>query len=130
MDATHLHCRRCGTVRPIRFEPLVAGEQSLGTGVYCGHCRTLAFTLLKPARFYCEICDDVRPALVERVEFGQTSGQTSGQGSCDFGVVLVCGGCFDGKAMLFAAATPSRFAGAAASERPAREPPSGRARRG
>ena len=122
MDATHLHCRRCGTVRPIRFEALLAGEQSLGTGVYCGHCRTLAFTLLKPARFYCEICDDVKPALVERVDLGQGAGE--------FGVVLVCGGCFDGKAMLFAAATPSRFAGAAASDRPAPEQPSGRARRG
>jgi hypothetical protein len=130
MDATHLHCRRCGTVRPIRFEALLAGEQSLGTGVYCAHCRHLAFTLLKPARFYCEICDDVQPALVERVDLGQGAGE--------FGVVLVCGGCFDGKAMLFAAsspsgtpsATPSRFAGAAASDGPAQEQTSGRARRG
>ena len=109
-------------MRPIRFEVLVAGEQSLGTGVYCAHCRHLAFTLLKPARFYCEICDDVQPALVERVDLGQGAGE--------FGVVLVCGGCFDGKAMLFAAPAPSRFAGAAASDRPAREQPSGRARRG
>ena len=110
-------------MRPIRFEVLVAGEQSLGTGVYCAHCRHLAFTLLKPARFYCEICDDVQPALVERVDLGQGAGE--------FGVVLVCGGCFDGKAMLFAApTTPSRFAGAAASDEPAQQQPSGRARRG
>ena len=122
MDATHLHCRRCGTVRPIRFEPLVPGEQSLGTGVYCAHCQQLAFTLLKAARFYCEICDDVQPALVERVDLGQAS--------TELGVVLVCGGCFDGKAMLFAQPTPNRYAGAEASDRPAREPPSGRARRG
>ena len=122
MDATHLHCSRCNTVRPIRFEALLSGEPSLGTGVYCAHCRLHAFTLLKPARFYCEICDDVQPALVERVELGQDRNE--------FGVLLVCGGCFDGKAMLFAAPTPSRYAGAAASDPSSREPRAGRARRG
>jgi hypothetical protein len=124
MDATHLHCVRCGTVRPIRFESLLAGEPSLGTSVYCGHCRALAFTLIKPARFYCEICDEVQPGLLERVPCSETTPEP--------GVMLVCGGCFDGKAMLFAAESSrrSRFAGAAASDPPPRELPSDRARRG
>jgi hypothetical protein len=122
MDATHLHCARCGTKRPIRFEPLVPREPSLGTCICCAQCHQHAFTLIKPARFYCEICDDVQPGLLERVELGGDAG--------DLGVLLVCGGCFDGKAMLYAAATPNRFAGAGASDPPARELPSGRARRG
>ena len=124
MDATHLNCLACATVRPIRFDPLLPGEPSLGTRVSCAHCRGHAFTLLKPARFYCEICDQVQPALLERVDAGPRGG---------LGVVLVCGGCFDAKAVLFAVAgapTASRFAGAAASDRPAPAPPSDRARRG
>jgi hypothetical protein len=102
MDATHLHCPRCRTMRPIRFEPLLAGEQSLGTSVYCAHCSYLAFTLIKPARFYCEICDDVQPALLERVELRA--------GGSEFGVLLVCAGCFDGKTLLCAVPPRSRSA--------------------
>jgi hypothetical protein len=121
MDATHLNCAACGTVRPIRFEPLLRGEPSLGTRVCCADCRQHAFTLLKPARFYCEICDEVQAALLERVEAGRRD---------ELGVVLVCAGCFDAKAVLFAVSRPNRFAGAAASGLPAPAPPSGRARRG
>ena len=121
MDATHLHCSRCRTMRPIRFEPLLPGEPSMGTCICCAQCRQHAFTLIKPARFYCEICDEVQPGLLERVQLDTTN---------ELGVLLVCGGCFDGKAMLYASTTPSRFAGAAASDPPAPELPSGRARRG
>jgi hypothetical protein len=121
MDATHLHCARCHSMQPIRFSPLLPGEPAMGTGVYCARCRELAFTLMKPARFYCEICDDVQAGLLERVEV---------PGRNELGVLLVCGGCFDGKAMLYATPTPNRFAGAAASDPPARELPSGRAPRG
>jgi hypothetical protein len=121
MDATHLNCTACGGIRPIRFEPLLSGEPSLGTCVYCAQCRQHAFTLLKPARFYCDVCDEVQAALLERVNTA-----TDGE----LGVLLVCGGCFDAKAMLYAWATPNRFAGAAASHPPARGLPSDRARRG
>jgi hypothetical protein len=122
MDATHLNCPACRTIRPIRFEPLLRGEPSLGTCVGCAHCRRHAFTLLRPARFYCEICDDVRPGLLERVEAERAEG---------LAVLLVCGGCFDAKAVLYAsAARPGRYAGAAASDPPPRELPSDRARRG
>jgi hypothetical protein len=94
MDATHLHCSRCESIQPIRFEALLPGEPSLGTSVYCARCRHLAFTLIRPARFYCEICDEVQPALLERVELGRAANE--------LGVLLVCGGCFDGKTMLYA----------------------------
>ena len=121
MDATHINCPACGTLRPIHFEPLLPGEPSLGTSVCCGYCRRHALTLLKPARFYCEICDDVQPGLLERVEIDCPQG---------LGVLLVCAGCFDAKALLYASPTLSRLAGAAASDRPPRGLPADRARRG
>ena len=121
MDATHLHCPHCGTARPIRFKPLLPGERSLGTCIGCAHCGRHAFTLIRPARFYCEICDEVQPAVLERIH-----------GDCAeaLGVLLVCAGCFDGKATIYASATPSRCAAAAASGPPAPEPRADRARRG
>jgi hypothetical protein len=111
MDATHLNCPGCRAVRPIRFEPLLAEEPSLGTCICCAHCRRHAFTLIKPARFYCEICDEVQPGLLERVALDD---------GLELGVLLVCAGCFDGKAMLYASSKPSRFAGAGASDPPVR----------
>lgn len=121
MNATHLNCPGCGTIRPIRFEPLLAGEPSLGTRVACAHCGRHAFTLIRPARFYCDLCDEVRPAVLERMEL---------PAGAELAVVLLCGGCFDAKAVLLAAASSSRFAGAAASGPPAPARPSGRARPG
>lgn len=115
MDATHLHCPRCASIQQIRFEALLPGEPALGTNVQCGHCRHVAFTLLKPARFFCDVCDDVRPALLERAE-SSLSG---------LAVQLVCGGCFDGKTLLYAAI--GRSSGASA---PQPQPlPGGRAPR-
>ena len=121
MHATHLHCPHCAAARPIRFRPLLAGESSLGTGVFCAHCGRHAFALLSPSRFYCEICDEVRSALLERVDTGDPE---------VLAVILVCAGCFDGKALIYARAKPSRFAGAAASGPPAPGLRAGRARRG
>ena len=68
MHATHLHCPQCRTAQPIRFEPLLAGESSLGTRVSCARCARHAFTLIRPARFYCEICDEVQPGVLEPVD--------------------------------------------------------------
>jgi hypothetical protein len=132
MKATHLHCLHCAAARPIRFEPLLPGESSLGTCVSCAHCGRHAFTLLAAARFYCEICDEVRSGVLERVELEDPQ---------VLGVLLVCAGCFDGKAMIYApaigsasatpaSATPGRCAGAAASGPPAPGFRADRARRG
>jgi len=121
MDATYLHCSGCRTMRPIRFEPVLRGEPSLGTRVCCAGCLHHAFTLIPPGRFYCDICDCLRPGLLEPLEAGENR---------ELGVLLVCGGCFDGKATLYAKPTPNRFAGAAASDPPAPEPRADRARRG
>jgi hypothetical protein len=121
MKATHLHCLRCAAARPIRFAPLLPGESSLGTCVSCAHCGRHAFTLLAAARFYCEICDEVRSGVLERVEL---------QDQEVLGVLLVCAVCFDGKAVIYASARPSRCAGAAASGPPAPGLRADRARRG
>jgi hypothetical protein len=121
MDATHLHCTQCRTSRPIRFEALLPGESSLGTCIACAHCGRHAFTLIHPARFYCEICDEVQPGVLEPVETEDAQA---------LGVLLVCAGCFDGKALIYASATSSRCAGAAASGPPARGLGADRARRG
>ena len=113
MHATHLHCPQCRSARPIRFDPLLAGESSLGTRIGCAHCGRYAFTLIRPARFYCEICDDVQPGVLEPVDM-ECAPLAERDGDA-LGVLLVCAGCFDGKALLYAAATPNRCAGAAAS---------------
>jgi hypothetical protein len=127
MHATHLHCPQCRTARPIRFEPLLAGESALGTCIGCAHCGRHAFTLIRPARFYCEICDEVQPGVLEPVDMECVPALADDDA---FGVLLVCAGCFDGKALLYAAATPNRCAGAAASGPSAPGLRAGRARRG
>ena len=127
MQATHLYCPHCRAARPIRFEPLVAGESALGTSIGCAHCGRHAFTLIRPTRFYCEICDEVQPGVLEPVETDR--GAALGGGDA-IGVLLVCAGCFDGKALLYGAATPNRCAGAAASGPTAPGLRADRARRG
>jgi hypothetical protein len=128
MHATHLHCPHCRVARPIRFDPLLAGESSLGTRIGCAHCGRYAFTLIRPARFYCEICDDVQPGVLEPVDM--ECAPLGGRDADALGVLLVCAGCFDGKALLYAAATPNRCAGAAASGPTAPGLRADRARRG
>jgi len=126
MHATHLHCPQCRAARPIRFVPLLAGESSLGTRISCARCHRHAFTLIRPARFYCEICDEVQPGVLEPVDM--ECGPALGADEA-FAVLLVCAGCFDGKALLYAA-TPNRCAGAAASGPTAPGPRADRVRRG
>ena len=108
MHATHLHCPQCRSARPIRFESLLAGESSLGTRIGCAHCGCYAFTLIRPARFYCEICDDVQPGVLEPVDM--ECAPLAAHDADALGVLLVCAGCFDGKALLYGAATPNRCA--------------------
>ena len=128
MHATHLHCPQCRSARPIRFEPLLAGESSLGTRICCAHCGRYAFTLIRPARFYCEICDDVQPGVLEPVDL--ESAPLAERDVDALGVLLVCAGCFDGKALLYAATMPNRSADAAASGPTAPGFRADRARRG
>lgn len=127
MRATHLHCPQCRAAQPIRFEPLLPGEGSLGTQIACARCGRHAFTLIRPARFYCEICDEVQPGVLEPVDM-QCSATLGGDDA--LAVLLVCAGCFDGKALLYAAATPNRCADAEASGPTAPEPRADRVRRG
>jgi hypothetical protein len=128
-------CPQCRAARPIRFDPLLAGESSLGTRIGCAHCGRYAFTLIRPARFYCEICDDVQPGVLEPADMecaplAERDADALGVLPDALGVLFVCAGCFDGKALLYAAATPNRCAGAAASAPTAPGFRADRARRG
>jgi hypothetical protein len=70
----------------------------------------------------------VQPGVLEPVDM--ECAPLAAHGADALGVLLVCAGCFDGKALLYAAATPNRCAGAAASAPTAPGPRADRARRG
>jgi hypothetical protein len=88
MVATHFYCPQCAAVQPAAIGPLIPGERGLGAAVRCAHCAHLAFTMLKAARIYCGVCDDVQPAVLKSV------------GASD-AKVLVCGSCLNAKATLY-----------------------------
>jgi uncharacterized Zn finger protein (UPF0148 family) len=68
--------------------PLLEGERSLGVTVGCSRCGYLAFTMLKAARIYCGVCDEVQPAVLKAVTASEAK-------------VLVCGSCLNAKATLY-----------------------------
>jgi hypothetical protein len=92
---THLHCRRCGTTRPLRFAALLPGEPSLGTKAECADCCDIAFTLTQTPgvvgqRSFCANCDSFcRP----RVEASAFTGN----------VWVCCGACGAAIATLYGA---------------------------
>lgn len=88
MVATQLHCPRCAAVQRAAVGPLLHGERSLGITVSCAHCGYLAFTMLKAARIFCGVCDDVQPAVLKSVAASEAK-------------VLVCGNCLNAKATLY-----------------------------
>ncbi len=88
MVATQLHCPHCAAVQRAAVAPLLSGERSLGIAVRCGHCGYLAFTMLKAARIFCSVCDEVQPAVLRSVTASDAK-------------VLVCGCCLNAKATLY-----------------------------
>jgi ribosomal protein S27AE len=88
MVATQLHCPQCAAVQRAAVAALLHGERSLGVTVSCGRCGYLAFTMLKAARIYCGVCDEVRPAVLKSVTASEAK-------------VLVCGNCLNAKATLY-----------------------------
>ena len=88
MVATQLHCPCCAAVQRAAVAPLLQGERSLGITVSCAHCGYLAFTMLKAARIYCGVCDEVQPAVLKSVTASEAK-------------VLVCGSCLNAKATLY-----------------------------
>jgi hypothetical protein len=88
MVATQLHCPCCAAVQRAAVGPLLEGERSLGITVSCAHCGHLAFTMLKAARIYCGVCDNIQPAILKSVTASEAK-------------VLVCGACLNAKATLY-----------------------------
>lgn len=64
MDATHIYCANCRGIRAVTFERLIAREESMGTAARCSQCGWLGFTMISDARVYCDVCDEIRPALL------------------------------------------------------------------
>jgi hypothetical protein len=88
MVATQIHCPQCAAVQRATVGPLLLGERSLGIAVSCTQCAYLAFTMLKGARIFCNVCDDVQPAVLKAVAASEAK-------------VLVCGTCLNAKATLY-----------------------------
>lgn len=88
MVATQIHCPRCAAVQRAAVAPLLGGERSLGITVSCARCCYLAFTMLKGARIYCGVCDEVQPAVLRSTTASEAK-------------VLVCGSCLNAKATLY-----------------------------
>lgn len=88
MVARQIHCPRCAAVQPAAVGLLFGGERSLGVSGSCARCGYVAFTLLKGARIYCGVCDDVQAAVLRTVEASEAR-------------VLVCGSCLNAKATLY-----------------------------
>jgi hypothetical protein len=88
MVATQIHCPQCAAVQRAAVGALLEGERSLGITVTCTRCGYLAFTMLKAARIYCGVCDNVQPAVLRSVAASEAK-------------VLVCGSCLNAKATLY-----------------------------
>ena len=85
----------------MRFERLVVSEKALGNAAQCAYCGFVAFTLLHPARVYCDVCDDIRPVLLHEYS---PSGKFAG------GLVR-CGVCYTSCARLYGGAVSKSGSG-------------------
>ena len=93
MDATHVYCANCRSIRVVNFDRLVAREAALGTAARCSQCGWLAFTMISNARVYCDVCDEIRPTLLHEY---RPAGALSG------GLVR-CAVCYASRARLYGA---------------------------
>jgi len=98
MDATHVYCASCRAIRAVSFDRLMGREPSLGTAARCSQCRWLAFTMISDARVYCDVCDEIRPALLHEY---RPAGVLSG------GLVR-CAVCYASRARLYGTKVPTR----------------------
>jgi hypothetical protein len=89
MEFSHHYCEHCRRVQPTRFAELLKGELALGMKSECAHCGCLAFTVLDPGRLYCDLCDEVRPGLI------QVADAPAGRS------IVQCSGCKEVKAVLY-----------------------------
>ncbi len=91
MDATHIYCPNCRAIAPVSFERLLPKEPSMGTAAHCMQCGWLALTMINDARVYCDVCDEIRPALLHEY---RPAGALSG------GLVR-CAVCYASRARLY-----------------------------
>lgn len=98
MDATHVYCASCRSIRAVSFDRLFAREPSMGTAARCSKCGWLAFTMISDARVYCDVCDEIRPALLHEY---RPAGALAG------GLVR-CAVCYASRARLYGARVSTR----------------------
>ena len=91
MDASHIYCANCRAIQAVSFDRLIVKEPSLGTAARCCQCGWVAFTMISNARVYCDVCDEVRPALLHEY---RPAGALSG------GLVR-CAVCYASRARLY-----------------------------
>ena len=91
MDATHIYCAACRAIRPVEFQRLLVDEPALGTAARCARCGWLALTMIGEAKVYCDVCDEIRPALLHEY---RPAGLLSG------GLVR-CAVCYASRARLY-----------------------------
>jgi hypothetical protein len=98
MDATHVYCANCRSIREVSFDCLFQTEPSMGTAARCSECGWLAFTMISNARVYCDVCDEIRPALLHEY---RPAGVLSG------GLVR-CAVCYASRARLYGTKVSTR----------------------
>jgi hypothetical protein len=98
MDATHVYCANCRSIRAVTFDRLVEREPAMGTAARCSQCGWLAFTMISNARVYCDVCDEIRPALLHEY---RPAGALSG------GLVR-CAVCYASRARLYGTKVSTR----------------------
>jgi len=91
IQATHVYCAGCRAIKPVEFEHLIADEPAMGAAARCARCGWLAFTMISEARVYCDVCDEIRPALLHEY---RPAGRLSG------GLVR-CAVCYASRARLY-----------------------------
>ena len=91
IQATHVYCAGCRAIKPVEFEHLLADEPAMGAAARCARCGWLAFTMISQARVYCDVCDEIRPALLHEY---RPAGRLSG------GLVR-CAVCYASRARLY-----------------------------
>lgn len=98
MDATHIYCANCRAIQSVSFDRLLPKEAAMGTAARCSQCGWVAFTMISDARVYCDVCDEIRPALLHEY---RPAGTLSG------GLVR-CAVCYASRARLYGTKVSTR----------------------
>jgi hypothetical protein len=94
MDATHIYCANCRAIRPVEFERLLPSEAALGTAARCARCSWLALTMIGEARVYCDVCDEIRPAVLHEYRPARMRGNCGPKATARNGVFACSWSCW------------------------------------